>query len=303
VSGGCNGTTARFPDRPSSSSGVNPIGVLWASPKYFDTLGIRLVRGRTFTEHDRVGQPKVVVVNEAAARAYWGSEDPVGKRIAVGQGGFGGEGAEVVGVVADVRYGAVETSVNPDVYLPLLQSNRMWGYLFIRSGTSAATLVPALRADVRALDSDLPLTDVKMMQERFGDATWRTRMGAWLLGLFAALALLLAALGIYGVMSQGVQQRTREIGVRIALGAARRDILRLIIGRVLGIALAGIVLGVLLAIPAMRLLATLLYQVRPGDPIVFSTLAAILLSVALLAGYLPARRAARVDPLTTLRAD
>jgi putative ABC transport system permease protein len=304
VSGGCNGTTATFPDRPPSSSDTRPVvGVLWASPGYFETLGIRVIRGRAFTEHDRVGQPKVVVINEAAARAFWGNEDPVGKRIAVGQGGFGGDGAEVVGVVADVRYGAVETSVNPDVYLPLLQSTRTWGYVFIRSRAPAATLVASLRTEVQALDADLPLTDIKMMDERFGDATWRTRMGAWLLGLFAALALLLAALGVYGVMSQGVQQRTREIGVRIALGAARGDILRLMIGRVVRIALAGIALGVLLAIPSTRLLATLLYQVRPGDPTVLTTLALILLSVALLAGYLPARRATRVDPLTTLRAD
>jgi putative ABC transport system permease protein len=304
VSGGCNGTVATFPGRPPAPPDSRPVvGVLWASPKYFDTLGIRVVRGRAFTEHDRVGQPKVVVINETAARAFWGTEDPVGKRIAVGQGGFGGEGAEVVGVVADVRYGAVETSVNPDVYIPLLQSTRTWGYLFIRSGAPAATLVPGLRADVRALDSDLPLTDIRMMEERFGDATWRTRMGAWLLGLFAALGLLLAALGVYGVMSQGVQQRTREIGVRIALGAARGDIMQLIIGRVVRISLAGIALGILLAVPAMRLLTTLLYQVRPGDPAVFAALAFILLSVALLAGYLPARRATRVDPLTTLRAE
>jgi putative ABC transport system permease protein len=163
--------------------------------------------------------------------------------------------------------------------------------------------VPGLRADVQALDSDLPLTDIKMMEERFGDATWRTRMGAWLLGLFATLALVLAALGIYGVMSQGVQQRTREIGVRIALGAARGDILRLIIGRVIGIALAGIAIGILIAVPATRLLATLLYEVRPGDPAVFASLALTLLLVALLAGYLPARRATRVDPLTTLRTE
>ena len=304
VSGGCNGTTATFPGRPAVPPDSKPlVGVLWASPKYFDTLGIRVIRGRAFSEHDRVGQPKVVVINEAAARAFWGTEDPIGKRIAVGQGGFGGEGAEVVGVVADVRYGAVETSVNPDVYLPLLQSTRTWGHIFIRSGAPAATLVRGLRAHVQALDSDLPVTDIKMMEERFGDATWRTRMGAWLLGLFAALALLLAALGIYGVMSQGVQQRTREIGVRIALGAARADILRLIIGRVIGIALAGIALGLLLAVPAMRLLATLLYQVRPGDPAVLASLALILLAVALLAGYLPARRATRVDPLTTLGAE
>lgn len=128
-------------------------------------------------------------------------------------------------------------------------------------------------------------------------------MSAWLLSAFAALALLLVALGVYGVVSQGVQQRTREIGVRLAMGASRRDILRLIIGRVFAIAAAGIALGVSLAMPAMKLLTTLLYQVRPGDPWVFAPIAVLLLTVALLAGYIPARRATRLDPLTTLRVD
>jgi putative ABC transport system permease protein len=303
VSGGCNGTTVTFLDRPPAPDGRNPpVGVMWASPTYFETLGIRLVRGRVFTEHDRVGQPKVVVVNEAAVRGLWGGADPIGTRIAVGQGGFG-DGAEVVGVVADVRYGAVETSVSPDVYIPLLQSTRTGGLVFVRSQASTDVLVPVLRHDVRALDADLPLVDVKMMRERLGDATWRTRIGAWLLGLFAALGLLLAAIGVYSVVSQGVEQRRREIGVRIALGAARGDIFRLVIGRVVRIAIAGVVLGVLLAVPAMRLLTALLYQVQPGDPAVVATIALVLLSVALIAGYLPARRATRVDPLTTLRAE
>jgi ABC-type antimicrobial peptide transport system permease subunit len=141
------------------------------------------------------------------------------------------------------------------------------------------------------------------MDERLGDATWRPRTMAWVLGVFATLALALAALGIYGVMAQGVQQRTREIGVRLALGAARGDIMRLIIGRVLGIGLAGVAIGVLSAIPSMRLLTALLYQVSPGDPLVFTALSLVLLAVAVLAGYIPARRATRVDPLTTLRAE
>lgn len=303
VSGSCNGTTATFPDRPPVTRGRKPsVGVLWASPRFFETLGTRLVRGRVFTDRDRVGQPKVAVINEAAARAFWGNDDPIGRRIAVGQGGFE-DGAEVVGIVADVRYGAIETSVGPDVYLPLLQSTRTGGVIFVRSPASAESLVPTLRREVQALDPDLPLTDIKMMHERVGDATWRTRMSAVLLGVFSALALLLAALGVYGVMSQGVEQRTREIGVRMALGAARADILRLIITRVIVIALAGVAVGVILAVPAMRMLSALLYQVTPSDPIVFGTLASVLLAVAVLAGYLPARRATRVDPLTTLRAE
>jgi putative ABC transport system permease protein len=303
LSGGCNGTLALFPGRPPAAVGSEPfVGVTWVSSRYFETLGIRLVRGRVFSDRDRIGQPKVVVINESAARAFWSGQDPIGKRIGVGQGGFQ-DGAEVVGVVADVRYGAVERSVTRDVYLPLLQSPRTMGLIFVRSRVSTASLVPALRQEVRALDPDLPLVDIKTMNERFGDATWRTRVSAWLLGVFATPALVLAALGLYAVMSHGVEQRRREIGVRMALGAGRRDIMKLIIGRVVGIATAGIVLGIVLAVPSMRLLIALLYQVRPDDPEVLAMLSLALLSVAVLAGYVPARRATRLDPLATLRSE
>jgi len=304
VSGGCNRTLITRPDRPPLASGAeNQVEVLWALPGYFDTLGIHVLRGRLFTDRDRIGQPRVVVITDAAARSYWPGEDPIGKRIAVGQGGFAGEGAVIIGIVQDVRYGRIETSVMPGVYLPLLQSMRSGGYIFLKSRLPVATLVPIVRQEVSTLDRDVPLVDIKMMDERFGDATWRTRVSAWLLGAFASIALVLCALGLYGVMSQGVEQRRRELGVRVALGALRGDILRLIIGRVLGLAVAGVALGILLAVPAMRLLGALLYQVTPGDPLVFSTLASILLLVALLAGYLPAKRATEVDPLTTLRAE
>jgi putative ABC transport system permease protein len=302
VSGGCNGTIATFPDRPPAPGEGPIVGVLWASPQYFETLGIRLIRGRAFTDRDRVGQPKVVVISEAAARAFWGKGDPIGQRIGVGQGGFH-DGAEVVGVAADVRYGAVETSVRPDVYLPLLQSRRASGFIFVRSRTAPEPLVSALRRDVRALDPDLPLTDIKTMAQRFNEATWRTRTSAELLGVFAAMALVLAALGLYALMSQAVEQRRRELGVRVALGATRGDIMRLIIGRVFVLAVAGTVLGIVLAVPSMRLLTALLYQVEPTDPVIFTLLALALISVAMLSGYVPARRATRVDPLVTLRAD
>jgi predicted permease len=302
LTGGCNATTASFPGQPTPPGSRLGVGVRWASPNYFETLGIRVIRGRVFTDEDRSGQPKVVVINEAAARAFWGDEDPIGKRIALGQGNFH-DGAEVVGIVADVRFGAVESAIQPDVYLPLLQSSRSQGLIFIRSRTAPEHLVSAVRTAIQSLDPDLPLSDVKTMEERFGDATWRTSTSAWLLGVFATLAMTLAAIGIYGVMSQGVAQRSREIGVRMALGATARDVFRLILGRALVIAVAGVAIGVALAIPSMKLLAALLYQVTPGDPTVLVALAAMLLAVAVLASYLPARRATRVDPLTTLRAE
>ena len=303
ISGWCNGTTVRFPGRPQPPNTPSPlVGVLWTSPEYFETLGIRLVKGRVFNEHDRTDRPKVVVINEAAARAFWPNGDPIGQRISVGQGGFG-DGAEVIGVVADVRYEAVETSVGPDVYLPLLQSAKRGGVIFVRGRTLPEQLVPAIRQEIHALDPDLPLVDVKMMDARFGDATWRTRMSAWLLGTFSALALVLAAVGIYGVVSQSVAQRSRELGVRVALGASGEDILRLVLGRAFAFALSGVVVGLALAFPAMQLLTSLLYQVRPGDPAVLFTLALTLLAVAVFASYLPARRATRVDPLTALKAE
>jgi predicted permease len=303
VSDGCNGTLATFPGRPPLPSERRPfVGVRWGSPRYFETMKIRLVRGRVFSERDRVGQPKVVVINETAARAFWPNEDPIGKRIGVGQGGFR-DGAEVVGIVADVRYGAMETAITPDVYLPLLASPRSNGIIYLRSGLAPASLAPMLRRELEALDPDLPLTDIRLMDARLGDAIWRTRMSAWLLGAFSIVGLLLAALGIYGVMSQAVEQRTREIGVRLALGAARSDILRLIIGRVVIIALAGVAVGIVVAIPTLRTLSTLLYEVTPGDPVVIGSLASVLLVVAVMAGYVPARRAARIDPLETLRAE
>lgn len=277
------------------------MGVHWASPELFGTMGIRLVKGRTFTDRDRQGQPKVVVLNQSAARSLFKGEDPLGQRIALGQGGFH-DGAEVIGVVNDVRYRAVERAPSPDAYIPLLQSPRSGGLLFVRTNLDPSTLIPSIRQQVQALDRDLPVSDVKTMGHRFGDATWRTRLSADLLGLFAALALLLAGIGIYGVMAQAVEQRTREIGVRMALGAERRNIFNLVIGRALIIALAGISLGLLLSLP-MRYLDTLLYQVRPNDPATLAGLAILLLGVSVLASYLPARRGTRVDPLTSLRAE
>jgi putative ABC transport system permease protein len=303
LSGGCNGTTANFPDRPLPPGTDREVGVTWTSSAWFETMGVRVLKGRAFTDRDREGQPKVMIVSETAARNFWPGEDPIGKRIAVGQGGFGGDGGEVVGVVADVRYRTVETAPRADTYLPLLQSPRSNGIVFIRSPLDVSSVVSIVRAELRRLDPDLPLGNIKTMGNRFGDATWRTRLSADLLGLFAGLALLLAAIGLYGVTAQGVEQRAREIGVRMALGANRARIFRLVIGRALIIGAIGVAVGVGLSVFAMGQLEALLYQVKPHDPITITGFALVLIAVTLLASYLPARRATRVDPLTSLRAE
>ena len=268
LSGGCNGTGVGFPDRPPLPPGTFlTTDIHWASPEFFETMGIRLVRGRTFTDRDREGQPRVTVINETAARLIFKGEDPIGRRVTLGQGGFDtGNGAEVIGIVNDVRYRTVEAAPKSDMFIPLLQSWRPGGTLFVRTSLDPAALTPMVRKEIAALDGDLPVTSIKTMGNRFGDATWRTRLSADLLGLFAALALLLAAVGLYGVMAQAVEQRTREIGVRIALGAERRNIFVLVIGRAFAIAVAGIAAGIGLSLVSMGFLDALLYDVKPNDP-------------------------------------
>jgi putative ABC transport system permease protein len=302
ISGGCNGTSFWQPRvAPRRGPGVDPlVGINWATADYFSSLGIQLRRGRNFNDQDRVGRPKVAIVNEEAARTFWPNDTPLGKIIAVGQGGFT-DGAEVIGVVSNVRYRTIETGPQPDVYVPISQSYRPFMTLFVRSCLNPTVLAATIRQEVRALDPSLPLADAKTMNERLGDAMWRTRIAVWLFSAFAVLALLLTAIGIFGVMSQTVSQRTPEIGVRMALGAESRDVLRLVLGRAALSAGVGLVVGLVLALGFTRVMTMLLYQVEPSDPSTFASMSAVLAAVAMLACYLPARRAARVDPLVALR--
>jgi predicted permease len=303
VSGGCNRTGLAFVRAPGVISNDDlPIGVHWATPEHFEMLGVRLLEGRGLDDGDRVGQPEIVLVNEAAARAYWPNDTPIGKSVSVGQGGFH-DGAEVVGVVANVRYRGIESAATPDVYIPLAQSYRSRMQLFVRSRLDSHSLVTAIAGAVRALDPNLPLSEVKTLDDRLGDAMWRTRVGAWLLSAFAALALLLTAIGIYGVMAQTVTRRTAEIGVRIALGAQPPDVLRLVLGRAALVTIFGIALGTVLALALTRLIDALLYGVEPHDPLTFIAVALLLTIVALTACYLPARRATRVDAVVALRSE
>ena len=306
VSGGCNGTIAWFPPaREPIGDGRDPsVGIHWITPGLLDTLGVKLLRGRNITDQDRGGQPKVLLVGETAARRLWPNDDPIGKRMWAGQGSAGsGDASEVVGVVSDVRYRAIETAPVPDVYLPLAQSYQSRMRLFVRTGLDPSTLAPAIAREVHALDANLPLSELKTMDDRVADAMWRTRIGAWLLSAFAALALLLTAIGIFGVMSQAVAQRTAEIGIRMALGAQARDVLGLVLRRAAVVTAAGIVIGAGSALLLTRLLAALLYGVEPGDPATFVSVTALLGVIALVAGYIPARRATRVDAIAALRAE
>jgi putative ABC transport system permease protein len=286
----------------ASTDRLPSIDIVWASSDYFRTLGVELRRGRLYTPSDRVGQPRVVLVNEAAARVFWPNVDPVGRRVTLGTGGFE-DGAEVVGVVSDVRDRTLETAPSPTAYIPVLQAYQPTQRVFIRSDLDVHALVTALTREVRVVDSNVPITEIKTMTERVGDAMWRTRVGAWLLSAFAGLALLLTATGIFGVMAQTVTQRTAEIGIRMALGARRRDVLRLVLGRGVLVTAAGLAVGVAGALACSRVIRTLLYGVEPHDPATFASVVVVLGGVALAACYLPARRATRVDAIIALRSD
>lgn len=303
LAGGCNGTVLWHRDRENPPAGSEPlVGVHHVSPDYFRVLGVPLVQGRVFSGADRRGGPKVVVINQTAARQFFPNEDPIGKPIAVGQGGFH-DRAEIVGVVGDMRFGTIEQTPRPDVFIPYLQAPRAGALLYLRTAGSPEGLVGAVRGLIRELNPDLPVYDVRTMDERVGLATVRPRLTAWVLAIFAAAALLLAAVGVYGVIAWDVSQRTREIGVRMALGARPAEVLRMVFRRGLGLILAGLASGVVAALGATRLLRSLLYGVEPADPATFGAIVLVLGSAAAAAIWLPARRATRVDPVEAIRAE
>jgi len=269
-------------------------------PKYFRTMGIRLARGRDFTERDNERAPGVVVINETMARRFWPGHDPVeaalGKRLKLGK-----DWLEVVGVAKEVKQRRLNEPPQTFLYLPLLQDYRSNMILVARTALEMGAAIQAVERVVSTLDQNMPIFDVKTLNEHIGVSLFLPRMAATLLSLFGLLALLLAAIGLYGVMSYSVIQRTREIGIRISLGATRRDVLRYIIGQGLTLSVIGIVIGLAAALAVTRLIAHLLYGVSANDPATFTLIALLLVGVALAACYLPARRATRVDPMIALR--
>jgi predicted permease len=270
------------------------------SPGYFDAMGIRFVRGRGFTAADRTGAPDVVVVNEAFARRFWPGRDAIGQRVGVR--GSGGPLAEVVGVVPDGKYRSLTEQPLPYLYYAYLQQPSPSMMLQVRTAIDPAGISAALRSRVRALAPALPMPQITTLRSQVGMATMPQRIAGAALAVLGALALGIAAIGLYGVVSYVVVQRTHEFGIRTALGAAAGDVMKMVVLQGLRLALTGVVIGAALALVLARLLGTLLL-VSPADPMAILGAATLLIGVAVLASWLPARRATRVDPLTALRAE
>ncbi|HEU0176230.1 MAG TPA: ABC transporter permease [Blastocatellia bacterium] len=273
-----------------------PVNTNLISPNYFRTLGASLAQGREFTALDTAGAPLVAVVNEAAARRYWPGQEVVGKRIVRGS-----QFAEVVGVVRNTKEKGLTADPRPALYLPLLQNYIPELTLHVRTATPSQTLLAAVRREVQTLDPTLPVYNLQTLAQQKDGSLYTERLAATLLALFGLLALSLAAVGIYGVLSYAVTERTREMGIRLALGANSRDLLRLVVWQGLTLTLIGLVIGVGASLALTRLIATLLFGVSATDPLTFIVIPLLLTVVALLACWIPARRATRVDPLVALR--
>jgi putative ABC transport system permease protein len=276
------------------------------SHDYFRTLRINVLTGRSFTERDRNGAKRVAIIKQAAAQQFFGGEDPLGNRLS---SGFAADYpnaeplVEFVGIVDVVKYGRIEEDTKPGIYLSAWQPIGPPSLLIVRAQGDIATLVAAVRREVRALDKNMPVYGVKTMTERAAEVTSRTRFIALLLGLFAGLALILSATGIYGVMAYAVSARTQEIGIRIALGAQTGDVLGLVLRQGFVLTLIGLVMGLAGSYAASRALTSQLYGVGATDPVTFGLVTLLLVAVALLACYIPARRAIKVDPMVALRCE
>jgi putative ABC transport system permease protein len=273
-----------------------------STPDYFATLGIPLLQGRNFNEHDVKGSLPVAIINEAAARTAFAGEDPIGKYIL--NIGPKSEKLQIVGVVGNVRHLGLHKAPRPEIYQPLGQA--IWPSVFVAIRTAAAnplTLLPSVQNAVWSVNKDVPLGNVRTMQDVIAGSVMQRKFTMLLLTLFAGLALVLAAIGLYGVISYSVSQRTREIGIRMALGAARRDVLNLIVRQGMLLTSAGVVVGILASLGVTRLLSNLLFGVSATDISTFVALSLLLALIALFACWLPARRASSVDPMIALRAE
>jgi putative ABC transport system permease protein len=294
-------------DKPDPPPGVFQVANnRVVSPDYFRTLGIQLLQGRLLSAQDHAQASAVAVINQAMARRYWGGEDPVGKRFKIGARASNAPWLTVVGVVGDVRQAGLNSDSLPELYTPFTQDHQRFvrpRVLFVRTAGDPLNLIAAVKSQIWAVDKDQPINDVRTMEEIVTQWLAPRRFNLLLLGVFAALALALASVGIYGVISYAVSQRTREIGVRMALGAGRADILKLIVGQGLALTLGGVATGLLASLALTRWLESLLFGVSTTDPLTFTCVALLLTLVALLACYVPARRATKVDPLIALRSE
>ncbi len=268
------------------------------TPNYFETLQIPLLQGRQFNTHDRKDSPGVIVINDILAQRLWPSQNALGKRFRIG---FEERQREVIGVVGSIKQTTLDAEVRPAMYMPHQQSPNSGMTVLVRTRGEPLAMAAAVREEVRALDRDVPVTQVQTMERVVGASVAQPRFSMLLVGLFAGLALVLSAVGIYGVMAYSVSRRAHEIGVRMALGASAREVLKLVLKDGMTLALAGIGVGLLGAFALTRLMASFLFDVSAKDPGTFATVAVFLAVVAFIACYIPARRATKVDPLIALR--
>ncbi|HUA85042.1 MAG TPA: ABC transporter permease [Bryobacteraceae bacterium] len=265
------------------------------SGNYFELLGIPLISGRFFDSRDARGQPKVAIVNQTLARDFFPGRDPVGHKI--------GAETTIVGVVADIRHRSLDDKIWPEMFLPFEQSPSSWITVFVRGAGDPSRLAAPIRSVAQSIDASQPLFDIDLLEQRVAGTLLERRERAAVLAAFSILALLIAVVGIYGVMSYSVARRTQEIGIRMAVGAGRGEVLRMVAGAGLRITAAGMIAGLAGALPVTRLLRSFLYGIAPSDQTTFAAVCAILAIAAFCASYLPARRAARVDPVIALRLD
>jgi putative ABC transport system permease protein len=293
------------PERPGERKSTD---VAMATPGYFTTMGIPLVAGRDFTDRDGSGAPVVSIVNQEFVKRYFPNENPIGKRIELGwdqdtasTGGNMTLGGEIVGVVANVKRRGLSQEVFPETYASYMQPTFSNFSVVVRSTADPSTVMAAIRSQIRELDRDLPLSDLRQLKELVAASVSRPRFYTTILGVFASIALILAAVGIYGVISYAVSLRTRELGIRIALGATGRQVSGLVLQQGVGLAIAGVAVGGAGAYWLTRLLSKLLFGVSATDPLTFLGVAALLTAIAAIASFVPARRAAKVDPLLAMR--
>ena len=299
LSGGYRLSYFCFEGQVCRGLGKDPLVAFWqVTPGYFETMRTPLLRGRLFSERDISGGAPVVIVNETAARHYWPNENAIGKHVA---GSRDLVGREVVGVVADVKFSTLNAKSADQLYIPLEQMPYATMTLVVRSDAAPEPLVKAIRGKIAELDPTLAVSGILGMDRVIATSVAQPRMTAQFVAAFASFALVLAAIGMYGVMAYSVSTRKQEMGIRMSLGANRRDILKLVVSQGMRLALSGLLLGLLASVALTRLLGSLLFGVRAVDPLVFGGAALVLVTSALLACYLPARRATEVDPIVVLR--
>ena len=285
--------------RQTQSNEASLVDESIVTPKYFHLMGITLQRGRLFTDFDNDKSEAVAVINEAMAQTYWPNEDPLGKHVKLSRRATGW--TLIVGVVANARTESLENARIPQIYSSIYQRGAKHLAIFLRGKLNTAAIPDLVREQVQSIDSTLPVFGAELLTQTVSGSLAQRRFTLEMVGLFALTALILAAIGIYGVISYIVTERTHEIGIRLALGASRSNILRILLRQGLRLAIAGAALGLVGAVIVSHLMASLLYGVRPTDPLTFAGVAILFLGVALLACYLPARRAMRVDPMIALR--